>query len=232
MKLNNLYTILLIFCIFWFIGCGEDENPFSQSYEEVDTFYDPYAAMAKQYAAATDYTNPITRDYAIQIAALSPGEYNISQICRIYDHIKSKWRYVSDPNGLDYVSPASRTIEAHLVGDCDDYAILMAAMIMAIGGTSRIIIAWNAYGGHAYAEVYMGDETNLKANAEWIRDHYQTFWDWLFGIDPVGDISYHKDANGGCWLNLDWTSKFPGGPFFESTRAIAISLDGSYEVIQ
>ena len=193
---------------------------------------DPYAEIAKKYAKAIDYTNPTTRDFAIQLAALCPGEYSICQICKIYDYLYKNWRYVNDPKGFEYVSPASRTIKANLAGDCDDYAVLMAAMIAGIGGTSRVILAWNNDSGHAYAEVYMGDETNLNANAKWIRQHYQIFFDWLFGQDTVGPIAYHQDPDGGCWLNLDWTSKFPGGPFFKSTKAIVVSLNGTYKVFK
>jgi hypothetical protein len=196
------------------------------------TIPSPYAKMAKEVAQAIDYTNPTTRDYAIQLAALCPGKYSICQVCKIYDYLFKNWRYVSDPNGLNYVSPASRTIQANLAGDCDDYAVLMAAVIAAIGGTPRVIIAWGSAGGHAYAEVFVGDEANLNDVADWIRDYYRDFLARLFGIDLVGPINYHKEASGDCWLNLDWSSKYPGGPFFEATRAIAVSLDGTYRIIK
>lgn len=188
------------------------------------TIPSPYAKISEECARAVDYTNPDTRDYAIQLAAwLCPGEYNICQICTIYDHLYKNWRYVNDPNGLEYFSPASRTIKANLAGDCDDYAVLMAAMIAAIGGSTRIIIAWNNDAGHAYAEVYMGSEKDLEAHAEWIRNRYQSFFE---------PIHYHKGRSGDCWLNLDWWSKYPGGRFFEATSAIAVSLDGTYKVIK
>jgi hypothetical protein len=181
---------------------------------------DPDAELAKKYAQAIDYTNPITRDYAIQLAAKWPGKFHIGQICEIYDHLYKNWRYVNDPWGVDFISPASRTIQANLAGDCDDFAVLMAAMIAAIGGSPRIIIAWNNDVGHAYAEVFMGDEANLKECAKTIFDRYKIF-------DP---IHYHKEASGDCWLNLDWSAKFPGGTFFSATRELAVSLDGTYKV--
>ena len=194
---------------------------------------DPNAKIAKACAQAVDYANPDTRDYAVRLATFEcPGEYNICQICTIYDYLYKNWRYVSDPNGFEYFSPASRTIKANLAGDCDDYAVLMAAMIAAIGGGTRIILAWNNDGGHAYAEVYMGGEKDLKIHAEYIRDRYRSFLDKLFGIDVVGPIYYHRERSGECWLNLDWSSKYPGGPFFETTREIAVSLDGMYKVIK
>jgi hypothetical protein len=66
----------------------------------------------------------------------------------------------------------------------------------------------------------MGDEANLKECAKTIFDRYKIF-------DP---IHYHKESSGDCWLNLDWSAKFPGGTFFSATRELAVSLDGTYKV--
>jgi hypothetical protein len=235
LKRMHLFNVLIVFFLLVLFGCGDRISPVEpkkNGYND-QPIYDPYANMASKYAAAVDYTNPTTRDYAVKLAALSSGPYNIVQICEIYDYLYKNWKYVNDPSGFDYVSLASRTINANLAGDCDDYAVIMSAMIMAIGGMARVVIARSDVGGHAYAEVYMGNETDCKALTKKIREHYQSFWDWLFGNDPVGSIAYHKDSKGGCWVNLDWTSKFPGGQFFDSNKAIAISIpSGLYSIIQ
>ncbi len=68
----------------------------------------------------------------------------------MWEKIYKRWTYVNDPpNGFNYYSPpASRTINLGLKGDCDDFAILTASSIQAIGGgASRIIIASNTDGG-------------------------------------------------------------------------------------
>ena len=89
-----------------------------------------------------------------------------------------------------------------MIGDCDDFAILMAAVIEAIGGTSRIVLARH----HAYTEVYLGlrDKPCTLRLIKDIQDRY---------AGP--QINYHVDWDGEVWLNLDWTAKYPGGPFFK-----------------
>ena len=68
-----------------------------------------------------------------------------------------------DPRGIDYFAYANETLKVGEkancvdVGDCDDFAILMSALIESIGGTTRVILAHNnSTGGHAFAEVYLG----------------------------------------------------------------------------
>src|SRR3972149_1352969 len=58
--------------------------------------------QAQKISNAIDFTNPTTRNYAVKLAALSPGKYNIEQICDIYEAMYDSWKYVSDPNKLDY----------------------------------------------------------------------------------------------------------------------------------
>ncbi|UZE92794.1 MAG: PGF-CTERM sorting domain-containing protein [Methanosarcinales archaeon] len=176
--------------------------------------------MATDVAETIDYQNPTTRNFAVQLAAEYPGEYNIGQICSIYEHIRGEWRYVSDPTE-GYYAPASESIENGLVGDCDDFAILMAATIEAIGGSSRVIYAYGPEGGHAYAEVFFAKEGEESAeqNLQYLTNKYQTA------------VHYHTDSRGRIWLNLDWTARHPGGPFFEATDAWAIYPNGYYEKI-
>ena len=124
---------------------------------------------------AADYTNPTTRDFAVKIAARydwSEGRYNLAQVVSIYEYLYDNWKYVSDPYGIDYFSPASRTIDLGLSGDCDDFAILMAAVIKAIGGTPRLTVAYGSEGNHMYTEVYMGNEEHAKKIAKEIQNRY------------------------------------------------------------
>jgi len=52
-------------------------------------------------------------------------------------------------------------------GDCDDFAILMSALIESVGGTTRIILARNSStGGHAYTEVYLGNLSEQNNQVE------------------------------------------------------------------
>jgi transglutaminase-like putative cysteine protease len=103
-------------------------------------------------------SHPKVRTFALRLARNFPGEYNVGQVCAIWYYVKKNWKYVNDPRGMEYFAPAYESIEAGLSGDCDDFAILLASLIEAIGGSSRVILAQGSQIGHAYCEVYIGKD--------------------------------------------------------------------------
>lgn len=175
---------------------------------------------------AMDSRNPITRDFAVTlIPPAHGGMFRTSQLCDLWDAAESRWTYVEDPQGGDYFSPASRTIVIGLKGDCDDFAILVAALIESVGGNSRIVSVRNGTAGHAYPEVFIGTTPEeFERAAAYIRGRY-----------PITDIGCHitRDANGTrYWLNLDWGSRYPGGQFFvDDGMRTAYYPDGRWEQV-
>jgi hypothetical protein len=171
---------------------------------------------------AMDYTDPVTRDFAVSIIPNShEGNYNIAQICDLWDVVYKRWTYVNDPRGSDYYSPASRTIKLGLKGDCDDFAITVGSLMQSIGGSSRIVTAYNAEGGHAYPEVLIGkDKASLDNVGTYITKRYH-----------VKGIAYHSETKDGVtryWLNLDWQSRNPGGKFFDDSGEKTIYYPNGY----
>ncbi len=147
----------------------------------------------------------------------SPGSFNIDQICEIYSDLHSRWKYVNDPRGSEYFASASESIQNGLTGDCDDFAILMATLIECIGGSARITLAHNSASGHAYAEVCCGAHPSIPSVLfERINIHYGGIFGPRYSYLPVQTLSYRSEA-GLIWLNLDWSSNYPGGPYFKST---------------
>jgi len=173
----------------------------------------PQKRNLKRLAVAMDIENAITRNFALDLAAQYPGEFSISQVCKIYDHLYKHWKYVSDPRMLDYFSDASMTIINDLTGDCDDFAILMATVIESIGGKTRISFAYGPEGAHAFTEVYFKEDP--QALYDQINYHFQGFFEYLFGYPKVEEMNYKNAVDGGIWVNLDYSSKYPGGPYFE-----------------
>ncbi|MBQ0155174.1 MAG: transglutaminase domain-containing protein, partial [Bacteroidales bacterium] len=105
---------------------------------------------------ACDFNLPATKQFANKLARkaeVSSARINIEQICEIYDYCRSKWSYINDPVGHEYLAKASETIGSELTGDCDDFATLIAACILSIGGEVRVTTAFGPEGGHAYTEV-------------------------------------------------------------------------------
>lgn len=181
--------------------------------------------LAETISNAIDYTNSDVRDTAVSfISAANGGSYNIYQVCDIFDSVYKRWIYVNDPN-TGYYSPASKSIKLWK-GDCDDYAILMTALIHSIGGTVRIVCAeGNEKGsGHAYPELYMGnDEQLLKDLLESLSHRYK---------GKKMNYRAYKTENGQTkyWLNLDWSAEHPGGKFFKGKKDILlIYANGYYE---
>ena len=154
---------------------------------------------------ACDYLCPYTKQFANSLAAKSSGPFNIGQICEIFEYCYKKWTYVNDPIGHEYLATASETIEGNLAGDCDDFAVLMATCILAVGGNVCINTGHNAGGGHAFTEVDIaafGQQTVLEE----IQQRFSGF--------SVSQLNTRRDGNH-LWLNLDWQSAYPGGKYYD-----------------
>jgi PGF-CTERM protein len=136
--------------------------------------------------------DPIVRNTAIQTAKKHSGAYNIYQVCDLFDYVVDNIEYVSDPR-VEYKAKPSETLTAG-GGDCDDQAILLAALIDAIGGTPRI---YYMTGEHMFAAAYIGDENNINGIESAISKYYNT---------PI-TLHYLTDDSG-VWLLLDSTSSF------------------------
>ena len=160
---------------------------------------------------AVDFTNPKVRNFALYATTKHfkdikghSKDRKLIQCFAVFKEIKNRWNYVNDPKGREYIAAASESIQ-HFSGDCDDHAILMSACINAIGGTPRIIHT----GGHLYPEMLIGDKNDLETAIYLIKEV-------LFVEESKNkEIHYHIDERGKIWLNLDYTAKFPGGPFMK-----------------
>lgn len=180
--------------------------------------------MANNIAYAIDSDNPITRNFAVDLAKKYPGEFNFNQVCSIYKFIKNNWKYVNDPKEFEYFSPASETIKLKLSGDCDDFAIVMAATLQAIGANTRVVMAYGEKSGHAYAEVNMGEKFNEDIAT--IRSHFS------FLFIPLIDNIWYQESDDGNWLNLDWTAEHPGGEYFCAKEGLYIYPNGKYKRVR
>ncbi|HEX9979167.1 MAG TPA: transglutaminase [Flavobacterium sp.] len=170
---------------------------------------------------AVEYDNPRVRNFAVMATTKhfkdvkKYGDYRaVIQCFAAFQEINSRWNYVNDPKGRDYIASASESI-MYLSGDCDDHAVLMAACVRAIGGTPRLIHTT----GHIYPEILVGRKSDLEVVNYLIKEV-------LFPKESKGqDIHYHIDERGAVWLNLDYTAKYPGGPFMSEEILGALTLN-------
>ncbi|WP_298223211.1 transglutaminase [Flavobacterium sp.] len=169
---------------------------------------------------AIEFENPRVRDFALMATTKDfkdiRGYSNyrtIIQCFAVFKEINSRWNYVSDPKGKDYIAKATESLR-YFSGDCDDHSVLMAACIKSIGGTPRLIHT----GGHIYPEILIGNKTDLETVNYLIKKV-------LFVKESKGNkIHYHIDERGQIWLNLDYTATYPGGPFMSEEILGALTL--------
>lgn len=172
--------------------------------------YEPYEGSWSDTPAvfdwACDFRSPCTRDFAASIAKRSPGPFNVGQICEIYRYLREKWSYVNDPKGEDYYVRASESIasNARFTGDCDDFAILMASCMMAVGGKARITFSFKPDNGHAFAEVDISSFDYDEVESTICR--------YFSGVKSLSTKENRK------WLNLDWSASHPGGDYYAGSR--------------
>ena len=170
---------------------------------------------------AIEYQNPRIRNFAIMATSKHfrdvKGHYDIHTIIQsfaVFKEINSRWNYVSDPKGRDYIAKATESLQ-YLSGDCDDHSVFMAACIKSIGGTTRLIHTK----GHIYPELYIGTQKDLEQINYAIKKV-------LFPAESKNQtLNYHIDERGDVWLNLDYTAKYPGGPFMNEEILGALTLE-------
>lgn len=184
-----------------------NENPFPQ--DIIINKLLPFPNKSK-VLQAIDYKNPKVRNFALMattkhfknVKGSYPDYATIIQSFAVFKEINTRWNYVSDPKGEEYIASASESLK-YLSGDCDDHSILMAATIRAIGGTPRLIHT----DGHIYPEILIGKKSDLETLNYLIKKI-------LFEKETKGNaIHYHIDERDQIWLNLDYTARYPGGRF-------------------
>ena len=196
------------------------------------------ADLKKVFNSRVEPDNSKVHEEAILLTSDHPGDYTVDQVGAIFSHLVEKWRYVGDPRGVNNFFWANETLSLGEktncagAGDCGDFAILMSALVESIGGTTRIILAHNntTGNGHAYTEVYLGQDNAQKNQVEdiikWLKQEFET--DKIFtNID-----TNTKDV----WLNLDWWPDqkgipHPGGPFFAGDKNIVLYIRDNYKKI-
>ena len=185
--------------------------------------------------------NPLVHDESLLLVAKFSGDYTIDQICSIYDYLKNGdgpikgWSYVRDPRGVYYFNYANESLrigdksECAGAGDCDDFAILISALVESIGGTTRVIMANNnSTGEHAYTEVYLGQLNSQDCQVSDIIDRLKQKYD-------TDSIFAHIDTDTrDVWLNLDWGpnkkgNAHPGGPFYQGDKQIVLNIRDTFE---
>lgn len=135
--------------------------------------------------------DPVIKQAADKIVALSCKGSNICYAKAIYYFIRDDFQYVSDPYLYEYVKTARESLVSK-VGDCDDASVLAANLLEAVGIRARFVFI----PGHVFVQAYLPDA--LK--------HYKTEDDYValdltckgckFGELPYSDFTKNMQIVG------------------------------------
>ncbi len=186
-------------------------------------------ASAQKLAAALSPMDAVTRNTAVKFAARNQGAFHVEQVAEIWAAVRKEWRYVNDPEGREYFATATESIENGYIGDCDDFAVTLASMVIAIGGKARIVLMDGPRGGHAYAEACVQGEAPKVAAV--LTKHYKNKFRRYITSSVPKTIAYRTSAECPIWLNLDWNASVPGGPYESERSAVAVYEGGRTETL-
>lgn len=162
-----------------------------------------------QIKQVVDFESPEVRTYSVQAASKYFNEddlyYKYGDLVRyfsVFKTINESWIYVRDPKGEEYFASTQESMQL-MAGDCDDHTVLMVSCIKAVGGRARMVHVK----GHIFPEVNVGPLVDFDRNVAYLVS--TLFKDTYDGLQLRG----HVDENGEVWLNFDYTSRYPGGPF-------------------
>lgn len=155
----------------------------------------------------------LTRNFAVKHAIEFFDDYHKKygpkvRYLSLFKYINNNFKYVADPDRDEYFASPAETIENGLGGDCDDHTILMISAMKAIGAKCRMVLTEN----HVYPELYCGDKKNFNEMQEAITH--------LFAAEHFSGL-YFREESGNYWINLDYTARYPGGPYVDN-KAYAI----------
>lgn len=163
---------------------------------------------SEKIVEAIDYYNPVVRTFAVKSSqkyfSNYKTDYKYNKVVKYFSIFKkmSSWKYVADPIGEEYFAKASESVGL-MSGDCDDYSILMAALIKVIGGEVRLVRTTT----HIYPEVKVCSSADFPGIINLIKNK-------LFFKESLGErIYYHLDDWDNIWLNFDYTNSYPGSEF-------------------
>lgn len=177
----------------------------------------PCDAYSQAYCDKFTPTDLSVREAASQAISKHPGQFSINQLLDIYDWVHTNIFYQNVPVNLTYQPYSPADTLATKSGDCKNQAVLIASMVEAIGGTARVLMIPEC--DHAFAEVYVGNDSNLDNLTAAVFAHYPA--------SAGQQINWHttKDANNQTenWFIFDTAGgDFPGQTIPECLNASSV----------
>lgn len=77
---------------------------------------------------------------AVSVVYLVPQKDQFAEACALFEFVRDHVRYVRDVAGLETLADPRMTLQ-RMVGDCDDQATLLAALLESVGYKTRFVMA-------------------------------------------------------------------------------------------
>lgn len=82
--------------------------------------------------------DPVIRSTALNLLALVPERDSQGEIRALFEFVRDRIRYIADVLDVETLADARRTLET-AAGDCDDKAILLAALLESVGIATQFV---------------------------------------------------------------------------------------------
>ncbi|KKH45930.1 transglutaminase-like domain-containing protein [Methanosarcina sp. 1.H.A.2.2] len=177
-----------------------------------------YRLLSLNFRRAIGAGEERTGEEVYNITGKTSG-YNIEDACAVYNYVNRNWQYRYDKNA-EFFFGASQTIDSGYIGDCDDYSIVMSALLKNMGFNTRVVTAYNESYGHAYPELYIGDDRDAASGIlDYIAERYPSAENVWYSERVLEDGQGTQ-----YWLNFDWSGsngyRHPGGVYFQGASII------------
>lgn len=135
--------------------------PMPQLSGQVVTIHNGYPGIQQTVHAMRDLVNKYKTDVSIRQAAtqaifLAPAKDDYAEIEALFRLVQQGIRYCKDIHNVETLSSPTMTL-AQRLGDCDDQATLLAALLETVGYPTRFVIAAYQAPGmyeHVYLQVF------------------------------------------------------------------------------
>jgi transglutaminase-like putative cysteine protease len=113
-------------------------------------------ALVRQYRS-----DPTIRHAAINLLSLTSPRDSLGEVAALFDFVRDRIRYTGDVLDTETLTTPDKTL-ALGAGDCDDKAVLLAALLESVGYVTRFIVTgYNTPGvfEHVYLAAMIADGT-------------------------------------------------------------------------
>jgi hypothetical protein len=101
--------------------------------------------------------DPSFVNQAVSIVGSAPAHDEVAELQAIYNFVDRNIRFVKDPVTKEKLIPPQELLKVG-AGDCDDIAMLTAALLMAVGYPARLVTVAAAQCGSDFSHVYTEGE--------------------------------------------------------------------------